>query len=301
MAITDLLCRGEKNESRNGPVLDVIGWSMTLPTLDYTVLMNKTRNISPQYAAAELLWYLSGTYDASMIKHYAPQYENFTEPGTNIAYGAYGGRLNENVNGFNQLQLVVRTLKNNRHSRQAVVSLWRPCDLLFAVDTSKRDLPCTLTWQFMIRNDKLHLITSMRSNDVWLGMPYDIFCNTCIQRLVANELGVGYGTYTHNVGNLHIYEKHLAAARGVTYDAPKKNNWSWNFDNFTTAQLAVECEQQYREGKPITLSGLGSMMTEMMYCIMQDDEGLNSPSLLERLAYYVDSRRSRPGGKNHAV
>jgi len=53
----------------------------------------------------------------------------------------------------------------------------------------------------------------MRSNDVWLGMPYDIWCFTCIQILIAQELGVEVGSYIHQPGSLHLYEKNWEKAR----------------------------------------------------------------------------------------
>ncbi|MNP18299.1 Thymidylate synthase [compost metagenome] len=49
----------------------------------------------------------------------------------------------------------------------------------------------------------------MRSNDIYLGMPYDIFSFTMLQEMLALELNVELGSYTHMVGSLHIYEKHF--------------------------------------------------------------------------------------------
>ena len=49
----------------------------------------------------------------------------------------------------------------------------------------------------------------MRSNDIWFGLPYDIFQFTSLQILLSMELGVGIGTYTHICGSLHLYERDL--------------------------------------------------------------------------------------------
>jgi thymidylate synthase len=48
----------------------------------------------------------------------------------------------------------------------------------------------------------------MRSNDVYLGLPHDIFSFTMIQEIVASTLGVPLGIYSHFVGSLHVYEHH---------------------------------------------------------------------------------------------
>ena len=49
----------------------------------------------------------------------------------------------------------------------------------------------------------------MRSNDAWLGLPYDVFCNTQLLKLIADILGVIPGSYTHNVGSMHFYERNF--------------------------------------------------------------------------------------------
>ena len=72
-----------------------------------------------------------------------------------------------------------------------------------------KDLPCTISLQYLIREGALHCIVYMRSNDLWLGFPYDVFCFTAFQTKLAMELGVKLGTYTHIAGSLHLYERNL--------------------------------------------------------------------------------------------
>ena len=48
----------------------------------------------------------------------------------------------------------------------------------------------------------------MRSNDVYLGLPHDVFSFTMIQEIVARLLGVEMGDYTHFAGSLHLYDEH---------------------------------------------------------------------------------------------
>ena len=54
------------------------------------------------------------------------------------------------------------------------------------------------------------MTTYMRSNDLWMGFPYDVFQFTCLQTLLAMELDVELGTYTHVAGSLHLYERDYA-------------------------------------------------------------------------------------------
>ena len=75
------------------------------------------------------------------------------------------------------------------------------------------DVPCTCTLQFLVREDRLHLVTNMRSNDIILGLTHDVFCFTMLQEILARQLGFGLGSYSHIVGSLHLYDKNLNAAQ----------------------------------------------------------------------------------------
>jgi len=57
------------------------------------------------------------------------------------------------------------------------------------------------------------LITNMRSNDVHVGLPHDVFCFTMLQEIVARSIGVELGTYKHVVGSLHLYDRNSRAAK----------------------------------------------------------------------------------------
>ena len=62
---------------------------------------------------------------------------------------------------------------------------------------------------FQIRNGALHMTTVMRSNDAVWGFCNDVFAFTCLQELIANELGVKLGQYHHFAASLHVYERHF--------------------------------------------------------------------------------------------
>jgi thymidylate synthase len=64
----------------------------------------------------------------------------------------------------------------------------------------------------MVRDELLRMRVSMRSNDVWLGLPYDLFQFSSLHGAVAAALGVEQGTYVHTVGSMHIYERDIMRA-----------------------------------------------------------------------------------------
>ena len=117
-------------------------------------------------------------------------------------HGAYGVRIGA------QLEAALARLKSDRDSRQAVITIWDPLlDAFRSVETQARDVPCTTMLQFFIRNDKLVLHVTMRSNDVWWGTPHDWGQFSQLQLAIANVLGVEAGAYYHHAVSFHMYAR----------------------------------------------------------------------------------------------
>lgn len=234
--LSNLLDR-RKIESRAGDCREVIGWGAELTNTDYSWLCNERRALSPRFAAAEFLWYMSGKTDVDLLLKYAPKYKEFTDDGVH-AYGAYGPRISESI-----MPLVTK-LRADPATRQAVVLIWRAYDLVAVT----KDVPCTVSLQFFVRDERLILHTHMRSNDAWLGFPHDVWSFTCLQRVVAGELGLPVGKYVHTVGSMHLYEKNVEAAVEATASywksTPRKHNWlvPTNFQAIRNAVLAVTAQ-----------------------------------------------------------
>lgn len=272
-ALDDLLSDGRVTSSRNGGTHEIVGWSAQLINPQLNFLANPRRKLSPIYACAELVWYLSGQSSIEIIKHYAPQYVKFAETDL-TAYGAYGARLRNNIDGYDQIELILDCLKRKSDSRQAIAAMWRPYDLWQATHGSKKDLPCTLTWQFFVRDDKLHMVVNMRSNDVWLGLPYDIFVNTCYQALIAEELGLEVGTYTHHVGSLHVYEKDMHKIREARRHALCNtivHHWDGGWISLQEARLILDVESKLRKERlvreELDIELLSPMAQDIINCL----------------------------------
>lgn len=75
-----------------------------------------------------------------------------------------------------------------------------------------KDQTCTLHGYFQIRDNKLSLTINMRSNDMTLGLVYDLPWFISLIYKMRDELKDVYpdleiGSYTHYVHNLHIYDR----------------------------------------------------------------------------------------------
>jgi len=158
------------------------------------------------FAVAEFLWVASGRNDLEYIRPYNSRMAEFSDDGMTF-YGSYGAR-------WDAVGVELK-LREDRNSRQAVTVIWRPED----TRSHSKDIPCTVCWQFLIRDDQLHMIATMRSNDAIWGLPYNVFVNTMIQEWLACRLEVGMGTYVHQVGSMHIYQRHWETMFGRKWQA----------------------------------------------------------------------------------
>ncbi len=195
----------------------------------------------------EALWYLSGSNKLEFVKYYIKGYDKYSDDGE-TTHGAYGPRVFRSEQGLSQYQVVVDILKKKPNTRQAVVQIFDHKDLL----KEYKDVPCTCTMQFFIRDGKLDAVANMRSNDIFLGFPHDIFAFTLIQEILACTLGCELGSYKHIAGSLHLYDDNLQRANMYLDEGwmePKSMpampcDFPW-----PSIGKVLECERAIRNGK----------------------------------------------------
>jgi thymidylate synthase len=193
--LNQILTTGELVEVRGTRSLEIIGHSVEFP-MGQSILTIKDRVINRDFMFREAWWILSGQNRLDLLETHAPSYSKFSDDGIRLS-GAYGPKI------VDQIRFVVDTLKHDPYSRQAVINIWRENP------RPSKDIPCTLSVQFLIRDGYIHTVVNMRSNDVWLGMPYDVFSFTMLTCQVALELGgdLQLGMMFHHAGSRHIYFK----------------------------------------------------------------------------------------------
>lgn len=121
------------------------------------------------------------------------------------------GAIVFNRHGFAQVAQVIDTLERDPYSRRAVIDFNVP-------DPGRLEAKgeiCTIALAFELRGGKLDCTGIMRSDDVWLGTPYDVVLFTELQKHIANELGVAYGKYTHFAVSLHACAEDIDRVREV--------------------------------------------------------------------------------------
>lgn len=180
-----------------------------------------TKRVAWKSAIHELLWfYVKRTSDVSYLRENNVKiWEEWTrEDGTiGKAYGYQLGKpiyLGKSVplEGStllmplytNQVENLIDGLKTNPASRRHVISLWNIDDLY-----DMALYPCVWHNQWLVKEGKLHLIVGIRSNDVALGQPFNVFQYYVLQRMIAQVTGYEMGTLTFNINDCHLYERHV--------------------------------------------------------------------------------------------
>ncbi|MFC5404659.1 thymidylate synthase [Cohnella soli] len=161
--------------------------------------------ISIAFALAEVVWIMASSNDAAVINFWNPPLQRYSGTGETY-HGAYGYRIRKRF-GRDQFIDAYNTLSHNSQSRQAVIMIWNPEDdqpNQFGVPVSS-DIPCNICSMLKIRNSSLEWTQILRSNDIFLGVPYNFVQFTMLQEIMAGWLNVGLGTYTHFSDSLHLY------------------------------------------------------------------------------------------------
>lgn len=167
------------------------------------IIVNSERRLGYRFMVAEWLWIWYGRDDFSIVQYNANM-AKFSDDGKAF-FGAYGPRV------FNRWRSLVQLLKDDPDSRQAIIQIYRTP----TGGVVTRDVPCTLTFQALVRDGRLNVIVNMRSSDVWLGLPYDFFTFSMLQNTLAAHLNVELGSLYFNLGSSHLYERDFEAAQRV--------------------------------------------------------------------------------------
>jgi len=120
----------------------------------------------------------------------------------------------ERINHMGQLDNAIAALKDDEHTRRAMVMIFDPVDTKDSAGFQTR-IPCSISYQFLIRNNKLMVLYYIRSNDYFNHFAIDIWLTHAIQQYVVDELqsvypGLKCGALNYYAGSFHAYHKELS-------------------------------------------------------------------------------------------
>jgi thymidylate synthase len=243
--ISDVYRLGEEVSPRGMPTKELHQHTIVVDMMR-PVLTIKQRALNYRFMAAEAYWILTGDDRVEEVSRYNKHMSNFSDDGVRL-YGAYGPPFRD------QLNYVIHTLISDNDSRRAGLTLWRQNP------EPSKDIPCTVSLFWGIRQGAVNAHVFMRSNDVWLGTPYDVFSFSMMSYLVCawfNELNplpwaLKPGKLYLTAASSHLYqtmskgvEELLAGGSLATYsnESPEE---LWK-----STQKLLTTLQELRETKP---------------------------------------------------
>ncbi|MBP6858947.1 MAG: thymidylate synthase [Candidatus Pacebacteria bacterium] len=219
------------------------------------------RKIPIKAPVAEQAWFILGSRRPDdFLRDYTKIWDAFTNPG-DVVTVAYGYRWRKHF-GRDQLKQLIDLLRAEPGSRHAVVVTWDPAQDGLSLQ-KKKNVPCPYTFTVNIIGGRLHLHNIVRSNDVILGVPFDVFGFALLQCILAQELGVKPGIYSHSISNAHIYDTHFEAAqtlmqrdndhKKIVLTLPEATLRKIEERDFSVVETIIkDLESQYAPSDPIT-------------------------------------------------
>ena len=166
-------------------------------------------------------------------RHFGKQYSYDKTNDAEYAFNGWGG--------VDQLMKVVETLKTKPTDRRMIVSAWNPIE----VDKNTVALPaCHYGFQLNSNGTDLDLMYNIRSQDVFLGMPFNIASYAMLLILIARETGLTPRYLKSCIGNAHIYMNHMEQVDLQLSREPRNlptltipddgtSMFDWKYDKFT--------------------------------------------------------------------
>ena len=240
--------------SRAGKVRKAFGYQMRFD-LNKGFPAVTTKKLAWKAITSELLWFLEGSDDERRLAEilYNDTRENLKDKKTiwtqnaNSNYwkakakfigdvGRIYGVQWRDFKGVDQIQKLIKSLKEDPNGRRHILSAWNPAELHLM------SLPaCHALSQFFVSKGSLSCQLYQRSCDMFLGVPFNIASYSLLIHLIAFECKLKVGEFIHTLGDYHIYHEHFEQINIQLKRKPKelpqldfypKNIFSYNINDF---------------------------------------------------------------------
>lgn len=136
-----------------------------------------------------------------------------------------------------QLPFIISELKKNPFSRRATMNIRD-----FEVDSKNNHPACLQSIGLYIRDGKLNMTITMRSNDAVQATYMNAVGFIALQRKLAKELNVEVGSYTHTAYSFHAYERSFDTLKKYVNDIENKpiDELTYDFEGFYDELMADE-------------------------------------------------------------
>lgn len=153
----------------------------------------------------------------------------------------YQFKTKDGIQEMDQVDYVLYLLKNDPASRRIMTNIFDFEDL-----KDMRLEPCAYGTQWLVKGGKLHLILNQRSQDMLAANGWNTMQYAALLCMFAQVSGLKVGTLTHNIGDCHIYDRHVPIIEKLIQAKPVEvhpklviNNTTKNFYDFKVEDFEI--------------------------------------------------------------
>ena len=185
----------------------VFGYQMRFDLQDGFPLVT-TKKTFFKGLAVEMLWLLRGDTNIRYLNDYGVHiWDPWADEHGNLG-PVYGKQwvdwAGANGQTFNQIEQLIESIRSNPDSRRHIVNAWNVADV-----PDMALPPCHMFFQFYVGDGRLSCQVYVRSNDLFLGAPFNIAEYALLVHLVAQQTDLSPGELVYTIGDAHIYLNHL--------------------------------------------------------------------------------------------
>lgn len=169
--------------------------------------------VNDNYVLREMQWYYMRSLSVNDIDAPVPKIWRDVASAHGEINSNYGYLMFDEGNDL-QYDNVLATLSRSPHGRRATAIYTRPSMHVDWERDGMRDFVCTNAVNYVIRDDALHAVVQMRSNDVVFGYRNDYAWQLHVQNRLVHDYKrntarpLERGTIYWQAASLHVYERH---------------------------------------------------------------------------------------------
>lgn len=179
-----------------------------------------TKRLHTKSIVHELLWFVAGDTNARTLQAQdVTIWDEWADADGDLGpiYGAQWrrwraapprGTKSQAPVEIDQLAELVEKIRRDRDSRRLVMSAWNVGEL-----GAMKLPPCHLLVQWNVQREQLHCLVTMRSCDVFLGLPFNIASYALLTMMMAQVTDLEPGELIFSLGDTHVYHNHFEQAR----------------------------------------------------------------------------------------
>ena len=217
--LAHILASGAEKSDRTGTgTLSVFGHQMRFNLSEGFPLLT-TKRIHLKSVIHELLWMLNGDTNVRYLQDNGVTiWDEWADENGDLGpvYGAQWRSWPTMTGPVDQIEKLIRDIKNSPDSRRHIVSAWNVTEL------DKMALaPCHCLFQFYVADGKLSCQLYQRSADVFLGVPFNIASYALLTHMIAHQCDLEPGEFIWTGGDVHLYLNHINQAETQLQRQPR--------------------------------------------------------------------------------